>query len=130
MAVSAQRFLGTLEGLLPPRLFPRRTQFASSFFHDLCVGSRLNHRLYLAAMGYSRITRRRRWIFEVAVAICSVAGSVAHAVEEPHAAAVDFSRDVTPAEFAAYKSEGLALGFTHIESGPLVRSSYHAAEAL
>ncbi|MBL0161119.1 MAG: lipoyl synthase [Bryobacterales bacterium] len=39
-------------------------------------------------------------------------------------------RYVTPAEFAAYKSEGLALGFTHIESGPLVRSSYHAAEAL
>jgi len=39
-------------------------------------------------------------------------------------------RYVTPAEFAAYKAEGLALGFTHIESGPLVRSSYHAAEAL
>ncbi len=39
-------------------------------------------------------------------------------------------RYVTPAEFAAYKSAGAALGFTHIESGPLVRSSYHAAEAL
>lgn len=39
-------------------------------------------------------------------------------------------RYVTPAEFAAYKADGLAMGFTHVESGPLVRSSYHAAEAL
>ncbi len=33
-----------------------------------------------------------------------------------------------PDEFAALKAEGLALGFRHVESGPLVRSSYHAAE--
>lgn len=31
-----------------------------------------------------------------------------------------------PDEFAAFKTEGLALGFSHVESGPLVRSSYHA----
>ena len=31
-----------------------------------------------------------------------------------------------PAEFAALKDEGLAMAFAHIESGPLVRSSYHA----
>jgi lipoyl synthase len=34
----------------------------------------------------------------------------------------------TPAEFAELKEYGLALGFTHVESGPLVRSSYHAHE--
>jgi lipoic acid synthetase len=39
-------------------------------------------------------------------------------------------RYVTPAEFADYRTEGLKLGFAHVESGPLVRSSYHAAEAL
>src|SRR3989440_249596 len=33
-----------------------------------------------------------------------------------------------PAEFLLLKEEGLALGFRHVESGPLVRSSYHAAE--
>ena len=33
-----------------------------------------------------------------------------------------------PDEFVALKQEGLALGFRHVESGPLVRSSYHAAE--
>ncbi|MEO8898672.1 MAG: lipoyl synthase [Candidatus Dormibacter sp.] len=34
----------------------------------------------------------------------------------------------TPDEFAELKSFGLELGFSHVESGPLVRSSYHAHE--
>jgi lipoic acid synthetase len=38
------------------------------------------------------------------------------------------ARYVTPAEFAELKVEGMALGFRHVESGPLVRSSYHAHE--
>jgi lipoic acid synthetase len=33
---------------------------------------------------------------------------------------------VTPEEFAFYKEEGLKRGFKFVESGPLVRSSYHA----
>jgi len=37
-------------------------------------------------------------------------------------------RYVTPAEFADLRSQALALGFRHVESGPLVRSSYHAWE--
>jgi lipoic acid synthetase len=37
-------------------------------------------------------------------------------------------RYVTPAEFADLKQEALALGFRHVESAPLVRSSYHAWE--
>lgn len=32
----------------------------------------------------------------------------------------------TPAEFDHLRAEGLALGFGHVEAGPLVRSSYHA----
>jgi len=35
-------------------------------------------------------------------------------------------RYVSPGEFEALKLEGLAMGFLHVESGPLVRSSYHA----
>ena len=34
----------------------------------------------------------------------------------------------TPAEFVAMRRIGLELGFRHVQSGPLVRSSYHAAE--
>jgi len=37
-------------------------------------------------------------------------------------------RYVAPDEFAAYKARGIAMGFKHVESGPLVRSSYHAEE--
>ncbi len=33
---------------------------------------------------------------------------------------------VTPAQFVAYKHQAEAIGFRHCESGPLVRSSYHA----
>jgi lipoic acid synthetase len=35
-------------------------------------------------------------------------------------------RYVTPDEFAQLKQEALAAGIVHVESGPLVRSSYHA----
>lgn len=37
-------------------------------------------------------------------------------------------RWVTPAEFDAWKNEALLLGIEVVESGPLVRSSYHADE--
>jgi lipoic acid synthetase len=33
---------------------------------------------------------------------------------------------VTPEEFAQLAHDGYAMGFTHVASGPLVRSSYHA----
>jgi lipoic acid synthetase len=38
------------------------------------------------------------------------------------------ARLYTPREFAELKVEALNMGFRHVESGPLVRSSYHAHE--
>jgi lipoic acid synthetase len=38
------------------------------------------------------------------------------------------ARYYTPDEFAFMKQEALRMGFRHVESGPLVRSSYHAHE--
>jgi lipoic acid synthetase len=38
------------------------------------------------------------------------------------------ARLYTPREFADLKTEALKMGFRHVESGPLVRSSYHAHE--
>lgn len=38
------------------------------------------------------------------------------------------TRYYTPAEFVFLKEEALKFGFRHVESGPLVRSSYHAHE--
>ena len=37
-------------------------------------------------------------------------------------------RYIEPAEFREFHQAGLQLGFTHVEAGPMVRSSYHAAE--
>lgn len=37
-------------------------------------------------------------------------------------------RFVHPVEFRMLKSRGMEMGFKHVESGPLVRSSYHAEE--
>ena len=41
---------------------------------------------------------------------------------------VPIARYYHPDEFAALRREGIELGFRHVESGPLVRSSYHADE--
>jgi lipoic acid synthetase len=38
------------------------------------------------------------------------------------------ARYYTPEEFAYMRDEALGMGFRHVESGPLVRSSYHARE--
>ena len=37
-------------------------------------------------------------------------------------------RYVTPDEFRALREAGMAMGYRHVEAGPLVRSSYHAWE--
>ena len=46
----------------------------------------------------------------------------------PSAEHLPIARYYTPDEFAELKRLGLAMGFRHVESGPLVRSSYHAWE--
>ncbi|QAY66793.1 lipoyl synthase [Paenibacillus protaetiae] len=47
---------------------------------------------------------------------------------QPSANHLPLVRYVHPDEFAKLKEEGLRRGFRHVESGPLVRSSYHAHE--
>ena len=37
---------------------------------------------------------------------------------------------VTPEQFDYYRKKGLEMGFRFVESGPLVRSSYHAEKHL
>lgn len=46
----------------------------------------------------------------------------------PSADHIPIDRYVTPGEFAHLRDAGRAMGFRHVESGPLVRSSYHAWE--
>ena len=46
----------------------------------------------------------------------------------PSESHLPIARWYTPDEFAELRRIGLAIGFRHVESGPLVRSSYHAWE--
>jgi lipoic acid synthetase len=45
---------------------------------------------------------------------------------QPSAHHLPVKRFVTPARFAQFEQEALAMGFTHAACGPMVRSSYHA----
>jgi lipoic acid synthetase len=47
---------------------------------------------------------------------------------QPTSKHLPVDRFVTPEEFAEYRRHALEIGFAHCESGPLVRSSYHAHE--
>lgn len=46
----------------------------------------------------------------------------------PTRAHLPVERWISPGEFARWKREGEEMGFRHVESGPLVRSSYRAAD--
>ena len=45
---------------------------------------------------------------------------------QPHARRLPVERYVTPAEFNEWRDIGMNIGFWHVESSPLTRSSYHA----
>jgi lipoic acid synthetase len=47
---------------------------------------------------------------------------------QPHARRLPVERYVTPEEFERWRELGMGLGFKHVESSPLTRSSYHARE--
>jgi len=47
---------------------------------------------------------------------------------QPHARRLPVERYVTPEEFAKWREIGMSMGFHHVESSPLTRSSYHARE--
>lgn len=47
---------------------------------------------------------------------------------QPYERRLPVERYVTPEEFARYREVGMELGFRHVESSPLTRSSYHARQ--
>jgi lipoic acid synthetase len=47
---------------------------------------------------------------------------------QPHARRLPVERYVTPDEFKQWQTIGMTMGFRHIESSPLTRSSYHARQ--
>src|SRR6266581_3390876 len=47
---------------------------------------------------------------------------------QPHARRLPVERYVTPEEFDRWREIGMSMGFKHVQSSPLTRSSYHARE--
>ena len=47
---------------------------------------------------------------------------------QPSAKHYPLKRYVHPDEFEVYRKAGIKMGFSWVESGPLVRSSYHARQ--
>ena len=47
---------------------------------------------------------------------------------QPHARRLPVERYVTPEEFNRWREIGMSMGFNHVQSSPLTRSSYHARE--
>jgi lipoic acid synthetase len=47
---------------------------------------------------------------------------------QPHARRLPVERYVTPEEFDRWRDIGMTMGFKHVQSSPLTRSSYHARE--
>ena len=47
---------------------------------------------------------------------------------QPHARRLPVERYVTPEEFDRWRDLGMEMGFHHVQSSPLTRSSYHARE--
>jgi lipoic acid synthetase len=76
---------------------------------------------------------------ETAAEVLSVIGDLrAHGVDiltlgqylRPSPQHLPIVRYVPPAEFDEFRRAGDAMGFAHVEAGPLVRSSYHAADSV
>ncbi|MGH2636687.1 MAG: lipoyl synthase, partial [Actinomycetota bacterium] len=72
---------------------------------------------------------------EVPAALEDIAGTGAEIVTigqylQPTSFHLSVDRWVTPDEFAEWKRVGESMGISHVEAGPLVRSSYHAGKQL
>jgi lipoic acid synthetase len=72
---------------------------------------------------YDELVQVFRDLREVGVSILTLGQYL-----RPSPAHAPMTRYYHPDEFRALKREALALGFVHVEAGPLVRSSYHAHE--
>ena len=76
------------------------------------------------------IGERKEEIAQTLYDLCSVGVKILtigqYLQPSPQHAAID--RWVTPEEFQHWREHGLSIGFEVVESGPLVRSSYHAEE--
>lgn len=126
-----------------PDILNHNIETAARLFPAVRSGGRYRRSLELLARAKARGTR---WLTKsgMMVGLGETTGEIVETMRDLRGAGCDIltigqylspgkdyvpvARYYHPDEFAALKAEGLALGFRHVESGPLVRSSYHADE--
>jgi lipoic acid synthetase len=130
-----------------PEVFSHNTETVPRLYRKARPGSRYERTLTLLA---DAARRRDAGVYEGRVKTGIMVGlgerneEVFETIREIRAAGVEIltigqylqptskhlpvDRFVTPEEFAEFKRHALEIGFAHCESGPLVRSSYHAHE--
>lgn len=132
-----------------PEVFSHNIETVPRLYREARPGSRYDRSLGLLAEAARRRdagaypgrlkTGMMLGLGETAEEITSTIADVRHAGVEiltlgqylqPTPKHLPVDRWVHPDEFATYRDLALSLGFAHCEAGPLVRSSYHAHEAL
>ena len=68
-------------------------------------------------------------VFLILITILTITGIAISYNLQPTVKHLDVNRYITKEEFAGYKDFGIKMGFDVVESGPLVRSSYHAKDS-
>ncbi|TMB55771.1 MAG: lipoyl synthase [Chloroflexi bacterium] len=81
----------------------------------------LNHNVETVPRLQRSVRRRAKW--DRSVSVLTIGQYL-----RPSHQHLPLHKYYTPAEFLALRRIGLEMGFRHVQSGPLVRSSYHAAE--
>ena len=112
-----------------PRLY-RKVRPQANYQQSLEVLKRAKQKGFVTKTGFMLgIGEQTEEILEVMKDVCTVGCDILTLGQylQPTKEHVPIDRYVHPDEFKMLKVEGLKLGFRHIESGPLVRSSYHAA---
>ena len=129
----------------PPNIFNHNLETVKRLYEEVRPGANYEHSLELL-QEYQRVTGRKvitksglmvglgeepEELYEV------MADLRRHGVQmltigqylQPSVHHLPVKRYYTPAEFDEFKERGLKMGFAHVASGPLVRSSFHADES-
>ena len=112
-----------------PRLY-RTVRPQANYLQSLEVLRRAKQKGFVTKTGFMLgIGERTEEIIEVIKDVRAVACDILTLGQylQPTKEHLPIDRYVHPDEFKMLKEAGLKMGFRHVESGPLVRSSYHAA---
>jgi lipoic acid synthetase len=128
-----------------PEVLNHNTETVPRLYRQVRLGARYERSMDMLAFA-KRISPRTPTKSGLMLGLGETSGEVLEVMRDLRAANVDILtlgqylrpspkhlpivRYVPPEEFQELRQAGYAMGFRHVESGPLVRSSYHAADSV